>query len=159
MTSSERQPMTAREFFDEYVRKTYEEWQRDPDSRRSMILAIMLNHVADYWQLEKQGQNETGGRKFREDIKKQCPEFGPVWDVAESIKHAKLTRRPDADATAEVSATYSVGVSGPGDHTKVKSARVKIVYTTNGERRPFDENAKKVFSWWRKQLMSEDTAS
>ena len=102
MTSSERQPMTAREFFDEYVRKTYEEWQRDPDSRRSMILAIMLNHVADYWQLEKQGQNETGGRKFREDIKKQCPEFGPVWDVAESIKHAKLTRRPDADATAEV---------------------------------------------------------
>lgn len=96
-------PSMPRKFFEQHLRPNYEEWLRHPvDQRLAKNAAQDANNMAarvlHYWKDLDPSQiyetkNETSYRA--ELVKRECPDFAWVRDVAEAYKHVALTRRPE----------------------------------------------------------------
>lgn len=78
---------TAREFFIQVVKPTCGECLASiADLRRSILAAIVLHHMNDYWAVEH-GSSTTS---VREEMNNQCSAIGLIADVADASKHSVL---------------------------------------------------------------------
>lgn len=104
----------ARNFFTEVVLPTVEEYSvAIVDTRRARLAAIVLYHMADYWQLE----NSAAFQKIssaHEHLISVCPEFLIIRDVADATKHCELGIAGKIDRVLknadQVSATMAPGL-------------------------------------------------
>jgi hypothetical protein len=90
-----------RQFFEVYVRQSYEDWLVSPLSIRRAHAAVaeannMAAHVWDYWVRKRDlskvygAQNE---RQYRDSVaKRECNDFALVRDVADGHKHVQINR-------------------------------------------------------------------
>jgi hypothetical protein len=98
-------PSMPRKFFEQHVRPNYEEWLRDPlDERRAKNAVSDANNMAarvlHYWQDRDRskvyGCGAEDETQYRDElVKRECPDFAWVRDVAEAYKHVVLTRRAE----------------------------------------------------------------
>ncbi|MEJ0096372.1 MAG: hypothetical protein WDN46_24095 [Methylocella sp.] len=88
----DKMPTRAADFFAATVRPTVDEFFGDPRNvRRGRLAAIVLYHMADYWDQEHDPTDKSLSNLQKSLIGK-CPEFGIIRDIADASKHDRLTR-------------------------------------------------------------------
>jgi hypothetical protein len=92
--------MSAKSFFEKYLRPNFEEWTANPiDERRAMNAILSLSQMTDWFYHEnKSDLSKIASAKnlndFREQlIQNKCSDFQYIWDVADAHKHFVLDRR------------------------------------------------------------------
>jgi hypothetical protein len=93
-------PPHPREFFDTYVKRSYELWSKAP---RDLVLASGAVHQGNVM-VERLVQWESRGEKIsptqlmkkaknlREELAKAHPDFALVWDIDDAHKHLRLSK-------------------------------------------------------------------
>jgi hypothetical protein len=145
----------ATEFFSSTVRPTVDEFLSDKyNIRRGRLAAIVLYHMADYWDQEHSPNKGSLG-KLRQSLINKCPEFGIIRDVADASKHAQLRHSKDIPRRLSSSdqitrppglfeAPFGVGV--------FHEASEVIVTLDDGTSRPFKPAVEAVISMWESEL-------
>lgn len=141
----------ATDFFTSTVKPTADEFlSYIRDIRRGRLAAIVLYHMADYWQLENTTTFNTLAI-LREKLINKCPEFLIIRDVADASKHGQLTiptniprQLTSSDQIARppglFQAPFGVGV--------FYEASEVIVTLDDGTSRPFTPVVQSVLSMW-----------
>lgn len=83
--------------------------------RRGLLAALVLNHMVDHLAQENElaaDRNEMNKRVSakRDEIFGECHEFQFIRDVADSIKHAKLTAQNPREVSSSSQLTGSAGL-------------------------------------------------
>ncbi|WP_278620820.1 hypothetical protein [Ectopseudomonas oleovorans] len=109
-------PSNSKEYFYLMVEPTVKEFINSPNSlRRGLLAALILNHMIDHLAQENEPaadritMNERVKAK-RNEIIGACHEFQFIWDVADSIKHAKLTAKKSREVSSSSQLTGSAGL-------------------------------------------------
>jgi len=90
----------AADFFRSTVKPTVDEFFANPlDVRRGRLAAIVLYHMADYWDFEvNHGENVKDNDSLKRlyiQFSQQCPDFLVIRDVADASKHRRLRQQMD----------------------------------------------------------------
>lgn len=109
-------PADSKEYFSLMVEPTVIEFLDAPQNlRRGLLAVLVLNHMVDHLAQENEAaadrktMNERVKAKRRE-ILNECHEFQFIWDIADSIKHAKLTARNSREVLTSAQLTGSPGL-------------------------------------------------
>lgn len=109
-------PADSKEYFSLMVEPTVIEFLDAPQNlRRGLLAVLVLNHMVDHLAQENEAaadrktMNERVNAKRRE-ILNECHEFQFIWDIADSIKHAKLTARNSREVLTSAQLTGSPGL-------------------------------------------------
>jgi hypothetical protein len=145
----------AADFLVLVVKPTAEEFLRDTgDLRRGFLAAIVLYHLADYWDQEN-NPTETSLSNLRQALIKKCPDFGVIRDIADASKHAELTR-PSKDIPRILSSSENVKVVKDlsSDGVSIFSYGPPAVKFTldDGSRGSLDAAVRSVLSMWEIEL-------
>jgi hypothetical protein len=141
----------ATDFFTSTVKPTADEFLSDTrDIRRGRLAAIVLYHMADYWDQEN-NPAKTSLRRLRQSLVKKCPEFVVIRDVADASKHAQL--RQSNDIPRELSSsdqiTRAPGLfEAPFGVGVFNEASEVVVTLDDGTSRPFVGVVQSVLSMW-----------
>jgi hypothetical protein len=152
-----------REFFEQHVRPSYREWLRNPEDRRLAKSAVenandMAAHVLHYWQdLDRSEVYDCGAEdetRYRgELVKRECPDFAWVRDVAEAYKHVVLTRRPETRIVTRFDQTAVKGTVFEDDVFEEGVFEGEIRVTRHdGTSRPLTEIMSNVIDMWERLL-------
>ena len=145
----------ATDFFTSIVKPTADEFFGDTgDIRRGRLAAIVLYHMADYWQLENTAAFKTRNILCEHLIAK-CQEFQIIRDVADASRHAQL----DHSATPPRKLKSSDQITRPPSLFEapfgeaVFNEATKVVVTLNdGTSRLLAPVARSVLSMWENEL-------
>ncbi len=109
-------PSNSKEYFGLMVEPTVREFINNPhELRRGLLAALVLNHMIDHLAQENElaaDRNTMNDRlkAKRAEILSTCPEFQFIWDIADSIKHAKLTTKNPREVSSSSQLTGSLGI-------------------------------------------------
>lgn len=86
-------------FWHEMLLPMYEEWRACPwKDHRAKALALFIDNMAE--RFAHQHGRKDDEKRYRQELRAVCPEFGLLYDLADSAKHVVLTRtRPGARLT------------------------------------------------------------
>ena len=105
-------PSIAADFFVSTVSPTVNEFlSTERDIRRGRLSAIVLYHMADYWNVENGGSREKLTQLHKALID-ECPDFVLIRDVADATKHAELRQQNAIPRT--LSSSQQVTPAAPG---------------------------------------------
>ncbi len=89
------------QFFDAFVKRSYEEWLGAPvDLLRASCAVHQANVMAErMWHYYKEADPDKVGHAatalaYRKALAEQCPDFGLIWRADNDFKHVKLEREP-----------------------------------------------------------------
>lgn len=158
---------TPRKFFENFVRRSFEEFRSAPnDEYRAKMAVLNANDMAERMLHYYAGTNRVYGYNVGEENQyrdalaaKECDEFGIVRDVAEGHKHFRLTRRTK---TRRVSSAEQTGakplrvVNNAGEElTLMNNAGEELTIVTNiivelndGSTRPLLPMVENVVAMW-----------
>jgi hypothetical protein len=145
----------SRHFFTSIVRPTVDEFLSDiTDIRRGCLAAIVLYHVADYWDHEN-NQTKKSLERLRQSLIKKYPEFAIIRDVADASKHAQL--RQFKHNSRELSSSDQIKrapglFEAPFGVSVFNEASEVVVTLDDGTSRPFAPVVQSVLSMWENEL-------
>lgn len=136
-------PSNSKEYFSLMVEPTVREFINSPhELRRGLLAALVLNHMVDHLAQEnepaadRKTMNERVKAK-RHEILSACHEFQFIWDIADSIKHAKLTAKNSREVSSSSQLTGSAGFFQAPFGEGVFSEAVEIfAIVDNGAEKP-----------------------
>ncbi len=152
-------PSNSKEYFSLMVEPTVNEFISAPhDLRRGLLAALVLNHMVDH--LAQENELATDRSKMnervkakRDDILSACNEFQFIWDIADSIKHAKLSTRNTREVSSSSQITGSAGLFQAPFGEGVFSEAVEIYAVVgNGLEKPLLPAVKVVFETLRSKM-------
>jgi hypothetical protein len=144
----------ARAFFLGTVRPTVEEFFADVNNvRRGRLAAIVLFHMADYWNFEVTSlpTDETLQQILR-DLIIDCPEFGLIKDVANSSKHDRLTRGNRRISGSDQIARKPGIFEAPFNVAMFGEASIVLVTHNDGTQQPLAGIVRSVVEMWERKL-------
>jgi len=109
-------PSNSKEYFSLMVEPTVREFINSPhELRRGLLAALVLNHMVDHLAQENEPASDRNTmnervKAKREEILSSCHEFQFIWDIADSIKHAKLTTKNPREVSSSSQITSSPGL-------------------------------------------------
>lgn len=109
-------PADSKEYFSLMVEPTVREFLDAPQNfRRGLLAVLVLNHMVDHLAQENEAaadRTTMNGRvrEKRREILNECHEFQFIWDIADSIKHAKLTAKNSRQVSTSAQLTSSPGL-------------------------------------------------
>lgn len=109
-------PADSKEYFSLMVEPTVIEFLDAPQNlRRGLLAVLVLNHMVDHLAQENEAAEDrkTMNKRVkakRREILNKCHEFQFIWDIADSIKHAKLTARNSREVSTSAQLTGSPGL-------------------------------------------------
>jgi len=143
-------------FFRSTAKPTVDEFFRDVlDIRRGRLAAIVLFHMADYWNQEHCGNpDDSTLRTLCRQLVHDCPDFRLIMDIANASKHDRLTRN---DAARQLSTSQQVsrsqGIFGaPFGTAAFNEASIVMVTRDDGQSRPLAGVIRSVFDMWEAKL-------
>lgn len=142
----------ATDFFTSTVKPTADEFLSDTrDIRRGRLAAIVLYHMADYWQLENKTTFNTLSI-LRDELINKCQEFSIIMDVADASKHGQLTR-PTRKLSSSEQITMAPGLFEAPFGVGVFNEALEVIVTLDdGTSRPFIGVVQSVLSMWEMML-------
>ena len=147
----------AAEFFNSIVKPTADEFLRDVRNiRRGCLAAIVLFHMADYWDIENNSNPTPRTLKtLHGDLIKNCPEFLFIRDVANASKHHRLTINPNPprslSSSEDITRTFGL-FEAPFGMGAFNEAIEVIITLDDGTSRPFSPIVRTVLSMWESKL-------
>ena len=148
-------PTKALDFFTSTVKPTVDEFFGDiKDVRRARLAAIVLYHMADYWDQQDNPTEKSLTILYRSLIAK-CPDFVFIRDVADASKHAKL--RQAKDIPRQLSSSDKIArapglFEAPFGEGVFNEASIVMVTLDDGTSRPFAEAVQSVLLMWENVL-------
>lgn len=109
-------PANSKEYFSLMVEPTVREFIDTPqDLRRGLLAALVLNHMVDHLAQENGAASDRKSmddrvKAKRHEILDKCHEFQFIWDIADSIKHAKLTTKNYREVSSSNQLSGSAGI-------------------------------------------------
>ena len=152
---------SPKEFFFDFVMRSYEEWLEKPlDEYLAKIAVTDANIMAErIWHQLKDTNpgkvfNAASPGDYRNEVAtRECADFGLVRDVAEGFKHVRLSR-----STRRVSGKDQTGIGiigfgegGWGEGTYGGSDQI-VVTLDDGTKRPLSAVLKNVVEMWNRIL-------
>lgn|SRR5690554_5648629 len=136
-------PADSKEYFSLMVEPTVREFlDASQNLRRGLLAVLVLNHMVDHLAQENEAsadRNTMNGRvrDKRREILNECHEFQFIWDIADSIKHAKLTAKNLRQVSTSAQLTGSPGLFQAPFGEGVFSEAVELfAVLENGEEKP-----------------------
>lgn len=152
--------LEPRNFFEQHVRRSYEEWLRDPlDEHRAKTAACEANNMAarvfHCWKDRDRNQiyGAKGEGQYRDELAAhECEDFALVRDVAEAHKHVELSR-PSRLVTRydQTAAEVSWWDEARWDDDARWGGQL-VVTLDDGTRRPLAEIMRNVIAMWERLL-------
>ena len=109
-------PSNSKEYFSLMVEPTVREFINSPnDLRRGLLAVLVLNHMVDHLAQENEAAADRKTMNARVKAKRneiidECYEFQFIWDIADSIKHAKLTSNNPREVSSSSQLSGSAGI-------------------------------------------------
>jgi hypothetical protein len=149
--------MSARNFFEKYLRPNFEEWATCPaDERRAMNAVLSLNQMADWFFYEnKTHKSQVGDAlsvgQYRDHLVRcECADFQIIRDVAEAHKHfmlkniyAKVKRAEDT--SVQKTSYFAKGYVEEG---YIRDEDELVVDIGDGDLRSLMSYAQNVYKMW-----------
>jgi len=154
----------AETFFLSTVKPTVDEFHRSPlDVRRGRLAAIVLYHMADYWNVEC---NEGCDRKTMADhlealhqkLFSRCPDFRMIRDAADASKHARLfeqTKLPREMSSSDQIVRESGIFNAPFNTAVFNEASRVMVILDDGTSRPLLGAINSVLAMWEQMIAAD----
>jgi hypothetical protein len=146
----------AKEFLQQVVEPTCAEYLATAgDLRRARLAAIVLEHMTDYWVVEKSLKLNA----VREMVLHECAEAKIIRDVADASKHCSLDRRDALTKRAEQVVRHPGSVLGgfPLNSGPLNAApAILVVQEFDDGSRQFGFNPvmSAVLSYWQRKCAS-----
>ena len=144
----------ARAFFAGTVRPTVEEFFADVNNiRRGRLAAIVLFHMADYWNIEVSPQpTKSTLRAIRRALITDCPEFSLIGDVANASKHDRLTEgNPKISGSDQIARAAGI-FDAPFNTAMFNEASIVMVTRDDGTAQPLAGIVRAVMQMWERKL-------
>jgi hypothetical protein len=120
----------ATDFFISTVKPTADEFLSDlKNIRRGRLAAIVLDHMAEYWQLENK-EKFNSLPMLRAELTKNCPEYSIIRDVSDASKHCRLDR-PSAKLSSSEQITRTPGLFEAPFGWGVFAEAAEVIVTLN----------------------------
>ena len=152
--------VSAREFYQKYLKPNYDEWVTNLlDERLAMNTILSANQLVD-WHFQELKVGNSVGKSFssprllREDlVANVCADFQIIWDVADSHKHFMLSRVDALIKSAEQTklGTMGWGQGGYGEGPYGGGPQLLVEY--NGKKRNLSAATQNVVAMWRDLLL------
>ena len=148
-----------RQFFEIMLRPAYEAWLEQPYQEwRAKAAVSFANALAE--RLAICLGYPDGARAYRQYLTDHvCPEFGWVWDVADSLKHLRLTRLARRVSSAGQTSFRVLKIDDWSDLDKVDDFDghgVIIVTADDGSERDLADLMAKVMTMFQELLKQHD---
>jgi hypothetical protein len=154
---------SPRQFFDAFVKRSYEEWLQAPvDLLRASCAVHQANVMAErMWHFYEKTdparvRHATSKTGYRKALVRQCADFKFIWDADNDFKHVKLARMPRRAAVPGPEGLDGIlrpiavdGTLGP----EVEPGPIVIVFE-DGKRVPLSSALKNVIQMWERELAS-----
>jgi hypothetical protein len=153
--------MSAKSFFEKYLRPNFEEWTASPiDERRAMNAILSLSQMADWFYHEnKSDPSKTASAKSVKDLRKHlvqsvCSDFQLIWDVAEANKHFELNRKSAQVKEARMTSVQKTPYLEEGywEDGYVEDTDELVVDLGGGDFRSIIVSARRVYEMWERML-------
>jgi hypothetical protein len=153
--------MSARSFFEKYLRPNFEDWMVSPiDERRAMNAILSLNQMTDWFYHEiKSNPSQLALAASVSDLRKhlaqnECSDFQLIWDVADAHKHFKLDRKSAKVIGAEMTSIQKTQYVEEGywDDGYVEDEDELVVDLGSGDLRSIIVFAQRIYEMWERLL-------
>jgi hypothetical protein len=148
-------PTRADAFFASIVKPTVDEFYRDSlNIRRGFLAAIVLYHMADYWNQQQDNPTDESLKTLRKSLIQRCPDFGIIGDVANAAKHDRLTRgQRQLSSSEQVNRTEGALIGSSPLGTALLGEASFVMFTLDdGTSRPLIGAVRSVLLMWEAML-------
>jgi hypothetical protein len=144
----------ANEFFTSIVRPTVDEFLSRDDIRHGMLAAIVLSHMADYWQCDETGSASSlqEVKRFRDRLTAECNSFSVIHDVADATKHCLLAKSDRQHEIRPGTPGALIGAMAFNMSMFNQSPAPVMVILTDGTAKPLNEAIRAVSAMWERKL-------
>ena len=153
-------PSNSKEYFCLMVEPTVKEFIHSPNNlRRGLLAALVLNNMVDHLAQENEPAADRRTMNERVKVKRNeiidaCHDFQFIWDVADSIKHAKLTAKKYREVSSSSQLTGTPGLfQAPFGEVVFTEAVIIFAVLENGLEKPLLPVIKNVFETLRSKIM------
>jgi hypothetical protein len=149
--------MSAKSFFEKYLRPNIDDWTANPiDERRAMNAILSLNQMTDWFYNENKSDPSKIAlaqnlNDFREHlIQNECSDFQYIWDVADAHKHFMLYRKSANVKKAEDTSVQKTSYFAKGyvEEGYIQDEDELVVDIGDGDLRSLMSYAQNVYKMW-----------
>lgn len=152
-----------RDFFEKMVKPAFRDWRKEPlAEHRAKATVGFANDMAErmfhYLGLEKKyGARGTG--EYRDELAKDCPDFGLLRDIADGTKHFQLRRPNRAISSAEQTKRSALTWDKledkweDADYTWEETGDLLVTTLDSSEKRSLISIVNNVMSMWEELLV------